>query len=74
MPETHILEWAEKNNVVMDRAYATELREGGTRALGTGVPAVPHDDMNALPVARWNRDKDLYVYETWVKNAQALLR
>jgi hypothetical protein len=74
MPETHILEWAEKNHVAMDKQYATELREGGTRALGTGIPAVPHDDMNALPVARWNREKDLYVYETWVKNATALLR
>lgn len=74
MPETHILEWAGKNHVYMEKQYATELREGGTRALGTGVPGVPHDDMNALPLARWNRDKDLYVYETWVKNSQALLR
>ena len=74
MPETHILEWAEKGGVFIDKPYATELREGGTRALGTDIPAVPHDDMNALPLARWNREKDKYVYETWVKNARALLR
>jgi hypothetical protein len=30
--------------------------------------------MNALPLDRWQREKDKYVYETWVKNAQALLR
>jgi len=71
MPETHILEWAGKGHVVIDKLYATELREGGTRALGTGFPAIPHDDMNALPVERWNRDKDLYVYETWLKEAKA---
>jgi dipeptidyl aminopeptidase/acylaminoacyl peptidase len=73
MPETHISEWAEKNHVVVDKQYATELREGGTRALGTGVPAVPHDLLNALRPDQWERVKDKYVYETWVKNAKAKL-
>ena len=71
MPETHILEWAEKNHVAMDKQYATELREGGTRALGTNVPGVAHDFLNALPEERWRRDKEKYVYETWVKEAKA---
>ena len=74
MPETHISEWAEKGGVFLDKAYATELREGGTRALGTGIPAVPHDALNTLPLEQWQREKDKYVYETWVRNAQALLR
>jgi len=74
MPETHILEWAQKGGVPIDKAYATELREGGTRALGAGVPPVPHDDLNALPLGQWQREKGKYVYETWLKNAQALLR
>ena len=71
MPETHILDWAARNNVFIDRLYATELREGGTRSLGADVPAVPHDEMNALPLELWNRVKDQYVYETWVKEAKA---
>jgi hypothetical protein len=71
MPETHILEWAEKNHVAMNRLYATELREGGTRALGAGLPAVPHDDMNALPLETWQREKEKYVYESWLKEALA---
>jgi hypothetical protein len=71
MPETHISEWAGKNHVAVDQQYATELREGGTRALGTGVPAVPHDMLNVLPPDRWERVKEKYVYETWVKNAKA---
>jgi dienelactone hydrolase len=74
MPETHILEWAEKNGVFIDPQYATELREGGTRALGTGVPAVAHDLLNALPEDVWQRDKEKYVYETWVKAAQAKVK
>ena len=74
MPETHILEWAERGGVAIDKAYATELREGGTRALGTGVPAVAHDLLNALPEDRWQRDKEKYAYETWVRAAQARLK
>ena len=53
------------------KQYATELREGGTRALGTGVPAVSHDQLNALPASRWEREKSACVYETWVKQAAA---
>jgi hypothetical protein len=74
MPQTHIGEWAARNRVVIDRLYSTELREDGTEALGTGIPALPHDLLNALPRDRWERDKDLYVYETWLKNAKALVR
>jgi hypothetical protein len=73
MPETHISEWAEKNGVAIDKLFSTELREGGTRALGTGVPAIPHDQLNSLPTDRWEREKDRYVYETWVREAQKRL-
>jgi dienelactone hydrolase len=38
MPETHILPWAKERGVAMDKLYATELSEGGTRALGEGIP------------------------------------
>jgi dienelactone hydrolase len=73
MPETDILEWAARNHVFIEKAYATRLREGGTRALGTDVPAVAQDRLNALPLAQWERDKDRYVYETWVKEAKVRL-
>jgi dienelactone hydrolase len=74
MPETHILEWAEKGGVFMDKLYATELREGGTRALGAGIPAVARVLLNALPEGRWQREKSRYVYETWVKAAKASVK
>ena len=73
MPETHIGEWARKNSVFLDPQYATELREGGTMALGEGVPAVARELLNALPGATWERDQDRYVYETWVRHAMNLL-
>jgi rhamnogalacturonan endolyase len=71
MPETHIAEWAERNHVPMDKQYATEIREGGTRALGSGVPGVPHEKLDALPREKWEREKEKYIYETWVKRAAA---
>jgi dienelactone hydrolase len=67
MPETHISEWAQRNHVFLDKTYATEIREGGTPALGTGIPGVPHDALNALPSDRWERDKNRYIYETWLE-------
>ena len=71
MPETHISEWARQNHVLLDKTYATEIREGGTPALGSGIPGVPHDALNALPRERWERDRDLYIYETWLKRARS---
>jgi dienelactone hydrolase len=73
MPETHISEWAQQQNVFVDRLYATELREGGTRALGTGVPGIARESLNALPPDRWEREKDRFVYETWIAKAKALV-
>ena len=73
MPETHIGEWAQRNSVFIDRQYATELREGGTMALGEGVPPVARELLNALPAETWDREKDRYVYETWVRHALNLL-
>src|SRR5262249_50393273 len=71
--ETHVSEWAAKNHVAMDNLYATELREGGTMALGTGVPGVAHDLLDALPREKWETEKEKYVYETWVREAKARL-
>lgn len=74
MPETHISEWARRENVPLDRLYATELREGGTRALGAGIPGVPHDALDAAPAGQWERDKDRFIYETWIARAKALVK
>jgi dienelactone hydrolase len=69
--ETHISEWAAKNHVTMDNLYATELREGGTMALGTGVPGVVHDLLDALPRAKWEAEKEKYIYEAWLREAKS---
>jgi dienelactone hydrolase len=69
MPATHISEWAKENHAPMDALYATEQREGGAMALGTGIPVPPRDDLNAVPPAEWQRDQEKYVLESWIKEA-----
>ena len=57
MPVTHISQWARANRVSVDRAYATEDREGGTMALDRNVPAIPRDALNVFPDSAWERPK-----------------
>jgi dienelactone hydrolase len=71
MGETRISEWAARNGLSADRQYASELGEGGTQALGVDIPAVPRDSLVALPRERWEREKDRYVYESWLRETRA---
>jgi dipeptidyl aminopeptidase/acylaminoacyl peptidase len=73
MQETHISAWARANNVEMDRLYATELREGGTRALGTGIPRLERSDLSVFPGEEWERRKESMIHETWLREARSRL-
>lgn len=73
MPTTHISEWAKANGVELDRLYATEEREGGTPALGTGIPALSRQDLSVFTSEQWERQKDRLIYESWLKAARAQL-
>ena len=70
MPETHVGQWARQENVYIEPVYATEVREAGARALGTGIPGVAREHLNAVPRDQWNRDKDQFVYESWIAKAK----
>jgi dienelactone hydrolase len=73
MPETHIGPWAQANGVEMDKLYATEHREGGARALGTGVPGIKRDDLHVFPAAEWERRKATLIHESWLREARTRL-
>ncbi len=66
MAETHIGEWVQAQAVEMDERYANEQREGGTRALGTGVPGLSREQLSVFGLEEWQRLKDWFVYESWV--------
>ncbi|MFB3906208.1 MAG: LamG-like jellyroll fold domain-containing protein [Acidobacteriota bacterium] len=70
MAETHIGEWAKANAVEMDERYANEQREGGTRALGSGIPGLTREQLSVFSPAEWQRVKERFVYESWVAAAR----
>jgi dienelactone hydrolase len=71
MGEVHISEWAAKTGAHIGQTFATELSEGGVRALDANVPAIPRDDLQAVPTAEWQQHKNDFIYESWVERAQA---
>jgi dienelactone hydrolase len=73
MPVTHVSEWAKANGVEIDKAYATEIREGGAIALGTGVPALTREQLSVFSEEQWGREKDRLTYEAWLNAARAHL-
>jgi hypothetical protein len=73
MPETHIGGWARANRVELDPLYANEQREGGTRALGQGVPGLSRPDLSVFTPEEWEKRKDRLIHESWVKEAKARL-
>lgn len=51
-----------------------EIETNGMRALGSDIPAVPRDDLHAIPEAVWESQMESYIYETWLDRAQAAVR
>jgi hypothetical protein len=68
MGEVHISEWAAKTGA---HVGGDELGEGGVRALDAGVPAIPRDQLQAVPAAEWQQHKPDFIYESWVDRARA---
>jgi dienelactone hydrolase len=73
MPETHMSAWANRTGVD-ESALKSESAQGGTVALGEEIPAVSRDSLRALPEAVWTSERDRYIYETWVEQAQVAVR
>lgn len=66
MDVTHIGEWAINNSVEMDKNYFTEIREAGTIAIGSGIPALNRNDLHVFPLEIWTQNKDKLIYESWL--------
>ena len=71
LPVTHISAWARTEHLEMDPLYATEHREGGTRALGTGVPGLGREDLSVFSEEDWRRQKPVLVHQRWRELAKA---
>ena len=71
MSETHISEWAAANGVFMDKGYVSEDREGGVRALGTGVPGFTRESLTVFSEEEWQAQKQRLIIEAWESAARA---
>jgi len=74
MPITHIAQWAQQYNVHMDRLYATEVREGGTSALGNDIPGFKREDLSVFTPEQWHLHKQALIFETWVDAARLTIQ
>ena len=70
MPVTRVGDWARERGVEMDRGYATEVRESGTRALGEGVPAPSREQLCVFQPDEWNEKKPLLTIDYWVRQVR----
>ena len=70
---THIGTWARENQVGMDKLYVAEHREGGTRALGAGIPVPKAEALRVFNSEEWPRQRDLLIHERWLEKARAQL-
>jgi hypothetical protein len=73
MPETHISAWAHQNGVELESYYSSELREGGVRALGEGVPALSRRQLSVFTDREWNAQKESLIFENWVRQAKLMM-
>ncbi len=70
MPVTHVSAWARDNGVEIEKQYATEIREGGERALGDKIPALSREQLSVFTPAEWERQRDSMTYEAWLAAAR----
>lgn len=71
MGEVHISEWAAQGGGPVSGPVASEVAEGGVRALDAGAPIVPREELQAVPNQEWERHKSDFVWESWVERAGA---
>ena len=74
LSETEIGRWFAQTDPAFHSSPNQLLNEAGTVALGDNIPAVPRDQLHALPESVWSYEQQNYIYETWVDRAQAAIR
>ncbi len=73
MPETKISEWAAANHLAGFSSHGALHNDAGTVALGNNIPAVPRDQLKAVPEAVWQSTMEDYIYESWVEHARSAI-
>jgi dienelactone hydrolase len=71
LSEVKVSEWAAATGAHVGQRFQTELSEYGLHALDATIPNVPRDQLQAVPDADWQKEKDDFIWESWVTRARA---
>lgn len=71
LPTIRIGDWAAKNGVRFNRSAQREDRDSGLMAIDVNVPKLTPEELNVLPLTEWEKQRDEFVYSTWVRDAIA---
>jgi hypothetical protein len=74
MPETRVGDWANTNH--LEKAQDKNFQENVAplMALGNNIPAVPRAELQSVPEAVWDSQRDTYVYGTFIERAKAAVQ
>jgi dienelactone hydrolase len=61
MGEIRVIDWSKSTGAHINRGFESDEREGGILALNAKVPNLPRAELQAVPDATWQREKDNFV-------------
>jgi hypothetical protein len=71
LPTIRIGDWAKKNDVAFNRSAQREDRDSGLMAIDVNVPRLTPEQLNVLPMAEWEKQREQFVYSVWARDAIA---
>jgi dienelactone hydrolase len=71
LPTIRIGDWAQKNDVYLNKSAEREDRDAGLVAIDVNVPKLTPEQLSVLPISEWEKDKNEFVYSVWARDAVA---
>ncbi len=69
LPSITIGDWAQGVGLPLEKSSGRKDRDAGIVALKAGVPLLTAAQLDVLPQAEWEKQKEEFVYATWLKRA-----
>jgi dienelactone hydrolase len=71
LPTIRIGDWAEKNDVYLNKSAMRPDRDAGLVAIDVDVPKLTPQQLSVLPMPEWEKEKAQFVYSAWAHAAIA---
>jgi dienelactone hydrolase len=69
LPTIKIGDWAQKNDVYLNKSALREDRDAGLIAIDVNVPKLTPEQLSVLPMADWQKRREEFVYSVWAQKA-----